>query len=71
MNHDDYNLLSAKLHRKVLDRLDLEKFGPTASDAAKSDVRIQLRGGFSAPRDELSVSTSESTTSPVRLKIRR
>ncbi len=41
----EYQQVKADLHRKILDRLDLEKLGRTASEAARDDV-IQ---GQSAP----------------------
>ena len=34
----EYQQVKADLHRKILDRLDLEKLGRTPSDAAREEV---------------------------------
>src|SRR5246127_1621277 len=39
----EYQQVKADLHRKILDRLDLEKLGRTASDTAREEVLILLR----------------------------
>src|SRR5437667_327493 len=38
-----YQHVKADLHRKILDRLDLEKLGRTASDTAREEVLILIR----------------------------
>ena len=35
--------IKADLHRKVLDRLDLEKLGKTSGDAARDEVMVIIR----------------------------
>src|SRR5258705_1831623 len=39
----EYQQVKADLHRKILDRLDLEKLGRTNSDAAREEVLILIR----------------------------
>jgi len=34
----DYQQVKADLHRRILDRLDLEKLGRSTSDAARDEV---------------------------------
>jgi len=40
----DYQQVKADLHRKVLDRLDLEKLGKTSGDSAREEVLLVIRG---------------------------
>jgi pilus assembly protein CpaF len=42
----DYQELKATVHRKVLDRLDLEKLGRVASDTARDEVLTLVRGAI-------------------------
>src|ERR1700674_2052122 len=39
----EYQQVKADLHRKILDRLDLEKLGGTPSDAARDEVLLLIR----------------------------
>src|SRR5690348_3523832 len=39
----DYQQVKADLHRKILDRLDLEKLGKTSGDSARDEVLIVIR----------------------------
>src|ERR1019366_7905163 len=39
----EYQQVKADLHRKILDRLDLEKLGRTAGDSAREGVLILIR----------------------------
>ena len=39
----EYQQVKADLHRKILDRLDLEKLGRTPSDAAREEVLLLIR----------------------------
>src|SRR4051794_20738968 len=55
----DYQQIKANLHRKVLDRLDLERLGRASGDAAKEEVLALVRssilsegGPLSAPERE-------------------
>jgi pilus assembly protein CpaF len=40
----EYQQVKADLHRKILDRLDLEKLGRTTGDSAREEVLILIRG---------------------------
>jgi pilus assembly protein CpaF len=40
----DIQQVKADLHRKVLDRLDLEKLGKTSGDSARDEVLVVIRG---------------------------
>jgi pilus assembly protein CpaF len=54
---DDFKLLKQRLHRKVLDRLDLAKLGQTRNAAAQEQVLNFIRNLIS---DEVTpLSTSE------------
>ena len=39
----EYQQVKADLHRKILDRLDLEKLGRTPGDAAREEVLVLIR----------------------------
>src|SRR5260370_1425487 len=39
----EYQQVKANLHRKILDRLDLEKLGRTPSNAAREEVLLVIR----------------------------
>ena len=39
----EYQQVKADLHRKILDRLDLEKLGRTPNDAAREEVLLLIR----------------------------
>ena len=39
----DYQQVKADLHRKILDRLDLEKLGKAAGDSARDEVLVVIR----------------------------
>src|SRR6202165_5022593 len=39
----EYQQVKADLHRKILDRLDLEKLGPTSGDSAREEVLVLIR----------------------------
>ena len=39
----EYQQVKADLHRKILDRLDLEKLGRTPNDAAREEVLDVIR----------------------------
>jgi pilus assembly protein CpaF len=41
--HSEYQQVKADLHRKILDRLDLEKLGRTSNDAAREEVLVLIR----------------------------
>ena len=39
----DYQQVKADLHRKILDRLDLEKLGKATGDSARDEVLVVIR----------------------------
>jgi pilus assembly protein CpaF len=41
--HSEYQQVKADLHRKILDRLDLEKLGRSTSDSAREEVLVLIR----------------------------
>ncbi len=41
--HSEYQQVKADLHRKILDRLDLEKLGRSTGDSAREEVLILIR----------------------------
>src|SRR5579883_399943 len=42
----EYQQVKADLHRKILDRLDLEKLGRTNSDTARDEVLVLIRSSI-------------------------
>src|SRR6202007_438714 len=50
----EYQQVKADLHRKILDRLDLEKLGRTASDTAREEVLILIRNSVNSEAVPLS-----------------
>ena len=50
----DYQQVKADLHRKILDRLDLEKLGKTSGDSARDEVLVIIRSAVSAESVPLS-----------------
>jgi hypothetical protein len=42
-DRDDYALLKARHHHKILDRLNLEKLGKTSGDSARDEVLVVIR----------------------------
>lgn len=55
----EYQQVKADLHRKILDRLDLEKLGRTAGDAAREEVLILIRSSINAEAVPLSFAERE------------
>jgi pilus assembly protein CpaF len=41
--HSEYQQVKADLHRKILDRLDLEKLGRSSGDSARDEVLVLIR----------------------------
>ena len=56
---DDYQLLKARLHHKILDRLDLEKLGKTSGDSARDEVLVLIRSSVNAEVVPLSFAERE------------
>ena len=55
----EYQQVKADLHRKILDRLDLEKLGRTASDAAREEVLALIRSVVNSEAVPLSFAERE------------
>src|SRR5258705_7889579 len=55
----EYQQVNADLHRKILDRLDLEKLGRTNSDAAREEVLILIRPSVNSEAVPLSFAERE------------
>src|SRR3982751_2511319 len=55
----EYQQVKADLHRKILDRLDLEKIGRTAGDAAREEVLILIRNSVNSEAVPLSFAERE------------
>jgi len=55
----EYQQVKADLHRKILDRLDLEKLGRTAGDAAREEVLVLIRNSVNSEAVPLSFAERE------------
>src|SRR2546423_1009183 len=55
----EYQQVKADLHRKILDRLDLEKLGRTPGDAAREEVLLVIRGTVNSEAVPLSFAERE------------
>jgi pilus assembly protein CpaF len=55
----DYQQVKADLHRKILDRLDLEKLGKTSGDSARDEVLIIIRSAVNSEVVPLSFAERE------------
>jgi len=55
----DYQQVKADLHRKILDRLDLEKLGRTPSDTARDEVLLLIRNTVNSEAVPLSFAERE------------
>ena len=55
----DYQQVKADLHRKILDRLDLEKLGRASGDSARDEVLVVIRGAVNAEVVPLSFAERE------------
>src|SRR6202790_3909641 len=55
----EYQQVKADLHRKILDRLDLEKLGRTPSDAARDEVLLLIRNTVNSEAVPLSFAARE------------
>jgi pilus assembly protein CpaF len=55
----DYQQVKADLHRKILDRLDLEKLGRTNSETAREEVLILIRNSVNSEAVPLSFAERE------------
>jgi pilus assembly protein CpaF len=55
----DFQQIKADLHRKILDRLDLEKLGKTSGDSARDEVLVIIRSVVSSEAVPLSFAERE------------
>jgi pilus assembly protein CpaF len=55
----DYQQVKADLHRKILDRLDLEKLGKTSGDSARDEVLVVIRNAVNGEPVPLSFAERE------------
>src|ERR1700745_92774 len=55
----DYQQVKADLHRKILDRLDLEKLGKTSGDSARDEVLVVIRSAVNSEAVPLSFAERE------------
>jgi len=55
----EYQQVKADLHRKILDRLDLEKLGRSAGDAARDEVLVLIRSTVNSEAVPLSFAERE------------
>jgi len=55
----EYQQVKADLHRKILDRLDLEKLGRTSGDAAREEVLVLIRSSVNSEAVPLSFAERE------------
>lgn len=56
---DDYQLTKSRLHRKILDRLDLEKLRKTSDNSARDEVLVLIRSVVNAEVVPLSFAERE------------
>jgi pilus assembly protein CpaF len=57
--HSEYQQVKADLHRKILDRLDLEKLGRTNGDSAREEVLVLIRNSVNSEVVPLSFAERE------------
>jgi pilus assembly protein CpaF len=55
----DYQQVKSELHRKILDRLDLEKLGKTSGDSARDEVLVIIRNAVNSEVVPLSFAERE------------
>ena len=61
----EYQQVKADLHRKILDRLDLEKLGKTTGDSARNEVLIVIRNAISSEAIPLSYQERQTLSSEI------
>src|SRR3989440_1839590 len=57
--HSEYQQVKSDLHRKILDRLDLEKLGRTTGDSAREEVLVVIRNAVNTEVVPLSFAERE------------
>src|SRR4030081_1374146 len=65
----EYQQVKADLHRKILDRLDLEKLGRTVGDAARDEVLILIRNSVNSEAVPLSFAERERLSREILAEI--
>src|SRR5438046_10763882 len=55
----EYQQVKSDLHRKILDRLDLEKLGKSSGDSARDEVLVVIRNAVNAEVVPLSFAERE------------
>jgi pilus assembly protein CpaF len=58
-SRNEYQQVKADLHRKILDRLDLEKLGRTTGDSARDEVLVLIRSSVNSEAVPLSFAERE------------
>jgi len=61
----EYQQVKADLHRKILDRLDLEKLGKTSGDSARNEVLVVIRNAISSEVIPLSYTERNNLSSEI------
>jgi pilus assembly protein CpaF len=61
----EYQQVKADLHRKILDRLDLEKLGKTTGDSARNEVLVVIRNAISSEAIPLSYLERQNLSSEI------
>jgi len=61
----EYQQVKADLHRKILDRLDLEKLGKTTGDSARNEVLVVIRNAISSEAIPLSYTERQNLSSEI------
>jgi pilus assembly protein CpaF len=61
----EYQQVKADLHRKILDRLDLEKLGKTTGDSARNEVLVVIRNAISSEAIPLSYTERTNLSSEI------
>src|SRR4051812_49676072 len=65
----DYQQVKADLHRKILDRLDLEKLGRTSGDSARDEVLVLIRSSVNAEVVPLSFAERDRLSGEIFVEI--
>src|SRR5246500_740523 len=65
----DYQQVKADLHRKILDRLDLEKLGKASGDTAREEVLVLIRNSVNAEVVPLSFAERERLSREILVEI--
>jgi len=66
---NEYQWLKTKLHRKILDRLDLQKLAGASSSAARDEVLLLIRSVIAAEAVPLSAAEKERLAQEIRDEI--